>query len=303
MAHQPSQTGDACVPGSSPTETHHAAPAVALERVWAEANWSARAALGPHGQISAYHHRGVWLIEVDGDYSDIAQDVDHSIQLALAESPRGVVVSMLHPPGEAEEESLLDSLASAGRHVRRWPGAPIVIVCRDSHTLAGLNNRPEGRYLGHSSSLLRAWSQILTHDPAPTAHLRLRPDPLAARTARRFLSNTCLDWDMSQHLVAGPIIVSELVTNAVEHANGDVDVFLAENDRSLRIAVRDRNPAPPVTPPLDVESLRGRGLQIVQALSQSTGALPAAGGGKLIWAVLGPDPSSASGAPGLVPPS
>ncbi|HET8982810.1 MAG TPA: ATP-binding protein [Pedococcus sp.] len=245
----------------------------------------------------------MWLIEVDGDYSDIAQDVDHSIQLALAESPRGVVVSMLHTPGEAEDGSLLDSLASAGRHVRRWPGAPIVIVCRDGPTLAALDNRPDGRYLGHSSSLLRAWSQILTHDPSPTARLRLASDPLAARTARHFLSQTCLDWDMGEHLVAGPIIVSELVTNAVEHANGDIDVFLAENARSLRIAVRDRNAAPPVTPPLDVESLRGRGLQIVQALSQSTGALPAAGGGKLIWAVLGPDPISASGAPGLVPPS
>lgn len=303
MAYQQSQTGDTCVPGSPRGEGHHATSAVALERVWAEANWSARAALGPHGQISAYHHRDVWLIEVDGDYSDIAQDVDHSIQLALAESPRGVVVSVLHTPDEAEDGSLLDSLASAGRHVRRWPGAPIVIVCRDGPTLAALNDRPEGRYLGHSSSLLRAWSQILTRDPSPTAHVRLRPDPLAARAARRFLSETCLDWDMSEHLVAGPIIVSELVTNAVEHASGDIDVFLAENARSLRIAVRDRNAAPPVTPPLDVESLRGRGLQIVQALSQSTGALPAAGGGKLIWSVLGPDASSAGGAPGLVPPA
>jgi anti-sigma regulatory factor (Ser/Thr protein kinase) len=303
MAYQRSQAGDACVAGSPRAEGHHATSAVALERVWAEANWSARAALGPHGQISAYHHRGVWLIEVDGDYSDIAQEVDHSIQLSLAESPRGVVVSMLHTPGEAENGSLLDSLASAGRHVRRWPGASIVIVCRDSHTLAALNSRPEGRYLGHSSSLLRAWSQILTHDPSPTAHLRLPSDALAARTARRFLSQTCLDWDMSEHLVAGPIIVSELVTNAVEHASGDIDVFLAENARSLRVAVRDRNAAPPVTPPLDVESLRGRGLQIVQALSQSTGALPAAGGGKLIWAVLGPDAGSASGAGGLVAPA
>ena len=303
MANQETSAGQLRPPGPPPAEEHLTAPLGALERVWSEANWSARAALGPHGQISAYHHRDVWLIEVDGDYSDIAHDVDHSIQLALAESPRGVVVSMLHTPGEAEDGSLLDSLASAGRHVRRWPGAPIVIVCRDTHTLAALNSRPEGRYLAHSSSLLRAWSQILTHDPSPTAHLRLRPDALAARSARRFLSQTCLDWDLGEHLVAGPIIMSELVTNAVEHANGDIDVFLAENARSLRIAVRDRNAAPPVTPPLDVESLRGRGLQIVQALSQSTGALPAAGGGKLIWSVLGPDASSASGTPGLVPPA
>ncbi len=90
---------------------------------------------------------------------------------------------------------------------------------------------------------------------------------------------------MSEHLVAGPIIVSELVTNAVEHAQGDIDVFLAENARSLRIAVRDRNAAPPVTPPLDVESF-GAGT------ADRAGTIPVdrrpsrRWRGKLIWAVL-----------------
>ncbi len=50
MAYQQSQTGDACGPGSLRAEEHHATSAVALERVWAEANWSARAALGPMGR-------------------------------------------------------------------------------------------------------------------------------------------------------------------------------------------------------------------------------------------------------------
>ena len=221
-----------------PAEEHHIAPADALERVWSEANWSARAALGSQQQITAYHHRDARLIEVDGDDSDIAQDVDYCIQLARRRAPerrgqhapharrgRGWVAAGQSGLGRTPRPSLA---RRADRH--RLPRRP---------HLGGAQDSAGGRYLGHSSSLLRAWSQILSHDPRPGPPPPAS-DVLAARSARRFFSQTCLDWDMSEHLVAGPIIVSELVTNAVEHADGDVDVFLAENARFLRIAVRDR---------------------------------------------------------------
>jgi anti-sigma regulatory factor (Ser/Thr protein kinase) len=259
------------------------------ERTWLDATWSARAALGSQGQVTAYRHRGVWLIEVDGDFADVSQDVDLAIQFALAEIPKGVVCSLMHPPGAAGAAGLVEALASAGRHVRRWPGTPIVVVCPDSATSAALARHPDGRLLTQSSSLLQAWAWISAHALEHTAQLHLGCDALTARTARQFLSRTCVMWDLSQHLASGPVIVSELVTNAVQHAGGEVDVFLAEYAGSLRIAVRDRDGASPVTPVLDLESLRGRGLRIVETLAQSSGALPAAGGGKLVWAVLGPD--------------
>ena len=259
------------------------------ERTWLDATWSARAALGSQGQVTAYRHRGVWLIEVDGDFADVSQDVDLAIQFALAEIPKGVVCSLMHPPGAAGAAGLVEAMASAGRHVRRWPGTPIVVVCPDSATSAALARHPDGRLLTQSSSLLQAWAWISAHALEHTAQLHLGCDALTARTARQFLSRTCVMWDLSQHLASGPVIVSELVTNAVQHAGGEVDVFLAEYAGSLRIAVRDRDGASPVTPVLDLESLRGRGLRIVETLAQSSGALPAAGGGKLVWAVLGPD--------------
>jgi hypothetical protein len=254
-----------------------------------DATWSVRAALGSHGQITAYSHGAVRLIEVDGDFEGVAEDLDLAIQFALAESPKGVVCSLMHPPGEAEAAELLEGLASAGRHVRRWPGTPIVVVCEDRATSAALDQRPDGRFLARSSSLLQAWAWISAHEPALRAHQHLGPDALTARAARRFLSRTCVDWNLSQHLASGTLVVSELVTNAVQHAGGDADVFLAAHGGSLRIAVRDRDSSSPVTPALDVESLQGRGLHIVETLARSSGALPAAGGGKLVWAVLGPE--------------
>lgn len=271
-----------------PGEATHE-PSAPSERTWLEATWSERAALGSHGEVTAYCHRGVWLIEVEGDYGAVTEDVDLAIQMALAECPRGVVCSLMRPPQGQGAGQLIDRLASAGRHVRRWPGTPIVVVCHDRATLDALDLRPDGHYLGHSSSLLKAWARISTQESGRTAHQRLSPDGLTSRTARRFLSRVCTDWGLGRHVPSGTIIVSELVTNAVQHAGGDVDVFLAEHAGGLRVAVRDRDSTSPVTPLIDPESLKGRGLRIVQTLAQSSGALPAAGGGKLVWAVLGPE--------------
>ncbi|HEY7720796.1 MAG TPA: ATP-binding protein [Pedococcus sp.] len=246
--------------------------------------------MGSHGEVTAYAQRGVWLIEVEGDFGTLVQDVDLAIQMALAECPKGVVCSLMHPPSGRDADRLLDSLASAGRHVRRWPGTPIVVVCQDPGTLDALDARPDGQYLGRSPSLLRAWARISAQDQGRTAHQRLRPDALTSRTARRFLARACTEWGLDHLASSASIIVSELVTNAVQYAGGHVDLFLAEHAGCLRIAVRDRDSASPVTPVIDPESLKGRGLRIVETLSQSSGALPAAGGGKLVWAVLGAEP-------------
>ncbi|MGN6613031.1 MAG: ATP-binding protein [Angustibacter sp.] len=83
-------------------------------------------------------------------------------------------------------------------------------------------------------------------------------------------------------------MISELVTNAVQHTDGDIDVRLAEHEGRLRVAVRDRGDEPPVTPVRGTDSVSGRGLRIVETLAATSGALPAAGGGKVVWAVLDP---------------
>jgi anti-sigma regulatory factor (Ser/Thr protein kinase) len=111
---------------------------------------------------------------------------------------------------------------------------------------------------------------------------------MAARNARRFLIRCCLDWGLNQHLASGPLVVSELVTNAIQHANTEIDVILAGDGARLRVGVRDRNPAPPVTRVTAPDASGGRGLRVVQALARGSGALPTVDGGKFVWAVLGP---------------
>jgi anti-sigma regulatory factor (Ser/Thr protein kinase) len=242
--------------------------------------------MGATGRVSAYPLRGVWLIEVDPPYDDTADDVDHSIQLALAESPRGVVCSFTGPLAGTAEKAL-DVLASAGRHVADWPAVPVVFAFRDAAATTLLAGRHDADHLGYASSMLHGWTQVLNRRPAHSAHLRLAPGAMAARNARRFLIRCCLDWGLNQHLASGPLVVSELVTNAIQHANTDIDVFLAGDGARLRVGVRDRNPAPPVTRLMAPEASGGRGLRVVEALARGSGALPTVDGGKFVWAVLG----------------
>lgn len=255
---------------------------------WAGANWSAPARLGASGRLAAYPLRGVWLIEVDPPYDDIADEVDHSIQMALAECPRGVVCSLTgkldDTPGEA-----LDVLASTGRHVAPWPATPVVIASREGQAAGLLAGRHGADELSYASSMLHGWTQVMSRKSPPSAHLRLGPGAMAARNARRFLTRCCLDWGLNQQLASGPLVVSELVTNAIQHANTDVEIFLAADRGRLRVGVRDRNPVPPVTRVAGApDASAGRGLRVVEALARASGALPTDDGGKFVWAVLGP---------------
>ena len=262
-------------------------PLIPSERSWADSSWSARVTMGGRQEVTAYQYLGVWLVEVLHTGPDAVDALDLTVQLALAECPAGLACAL--PPEDRADERLVATVGGLGRHVARWPATPIVVVWPDDDGWTAVSERPDGEHLSRSSSLLHAWSQLRRNPGPRSAALGLRRDALAARTARHFLSRTCLDWQVPQHLASGPLVVSELVTNAVQHTGGDVDVHLAEHEGRLRVAVRDRDDRPPVRPVDDPESLAGRGLRIVEALAASSGALPAAGGGKVVWAVLDPE--------------
>jgi len=282
-----SRTGDAG--GSGPGTRRRVRPATAdgQRGSWAGANWSAPARLGSTGRLAAYPLRGVWLIEVDPPYDDTADEVDHAVQLALAECPRGVVVSLTGPLDGTCGDAL-DVLASTGRHVAPWPATPIVLAARDPRATGLFAGRAGTQHLVHASSMLHGWTQVMTRRAPTTAQVRLGPGAVASRNARRFLIRCCLDWGLNQQLASGPLVVSELVTNAIQHANTDIDVVLASHDGRLRVGVRDRSPAPPVTRHAPPDATGGRGLRVVEALARASGAWPTVDGGKFVWAVLGP---------------
>jgi hypothetical protein len=114
--------------------------------------------------------------------------------------------------------------------------------------------------------------------------LHLAAHPTAPRAARNFVTRTLLDWQLTRIIPFASLLVSELVASSSVHAGTAIDLSVVWDRGALRLSVGDHGPALPGQP--SVPKLHGRGLTVVAGLSRAFGVLPAADGGKVIWAVL-----------------
>lgn len=108
------------------------------------------------------------------------------------------------------------------------------------------------------------------------------------RAARAFVVDTCRLWHMSRGIVGDlTLIVSELATNAVEHApNERVTIALLLTADQVWAVVIDQGPRRRVAArQADADDEHGRGLYLVEALAARSGALPARRG-TAVWACL-----------------
>jgi Histidine kinase-like ATPase domain len=226
----------------------------------------------------------VVVLRAVGRLSDIVEELDLATRLALAQGPRGVVCD-LSEVVEVDAPGALRGLAAAGRHPRDWPGVPVAITGLDPRAGGSLSGKPLGGHLMVTASLQQALSCVL-QGPCPAVEsLRLAPHPTAPRAARALVSRTLTDWGLGSHIATAALVVSELVTNAMTHAETDIDVTLSTHRRAIRVAVRDRSPDQPVQQDAGLEE-HGRGLILVAGLSRAWGVLPTADGGKVVWATL-----------------
>jgi two-component sensor histidine kinase len=94
-------------------------------------------------------------------------------------------------------------------------------------------------------------------------------------------------WGLAQLADDASVVLTELVTNSVQHASGEVvDVWLRSDRHRLAIMVGDQSREMPVrADQLNTEDLFGRGLTIVGALSAHWGTYRVQTG-KIVWAIL-----------------
>ncbi|WP_330350728.1 SpoIIE family protein phosphatase [Streptomyces sp. NBC_00582] len=127
--------------------------------------------------------------------------------------------------------------------------------------------------------------------------------PDAVMHARRFTARTLRRWKVPEAADAVLLVVSELVTNALVHTQGPVRLDLVLRGDRVRVGVSDSSPRAPAKPVIvDWESTGGRGLMLVEAMSESSGSVPVAGG-KQVWSeIVVPDGEPAVEARGGVLP-
>jgi anti-sigma regulatory factor (Ser/Thr protein kinase) len=121
--------------------------------------------------------------------------------------------------------------------------------------------------------------------------------PQSARAARRLTRTTLRDWGLAFLAEDAETIVGEFVANAVTHAASldeqprrqtaeNFGLRLVRRTGEVICAVLDPSDCAPVLKaPGSVEE-SGRGLQMVDALSDVWGWSPVAGRGKAVWAIL-----------------
>jgi anti-sigma regulatory factor (Ser/Thr protein kinase) len=132
----------------------------------------------------------------------------------------------------------------------------------------------------------------LADEPPPpgavfAAH-EVTPDPAYVGDARRFLEGTLHDWGIDEETTYTAVLcLSELVTNALIHANAGCTVRVLLDGDVLTTTVRDGGtPDVGSVEPLDDPfRVHGRGLQVVDALATRWGSeLDAVG--TTVWFVL-----------------
>jgi serine phosphatase RsbU (regulator of sigma subunit)/anti-sigma regulatory factor (Ser/Thr protein kinase) len=108
--------------------------------------------------------------------------------------------------------------------------------------------------------------------------------PLARSWAEGWLARRKLPASTTQ-MVA--LVVSELVTNAVRQGDGQIRVTLGEQEHTLLVEVFDSGHRMPVLAESSPESTSGRGLHLVEAVSEAWGVREDLQG-KTVWARISP---------------
>ncbi|PSM38983.1 ATP-binding protein [Streptomyces dioscori] len=114
-------------------------------------------------------------------------------------------------------------------------------------------------------------TMILT-PPRRAFETAIPPDLVHVPQARNAAFAIMRLWDLDPSLADDMrLVVSELVSNAIEHGLGRVGLRITETADEVRIEVSDSNPAPARVSWAQDEDPRGRGLMIVASLADSWG--------------------------------
>ncbi|GAA4945883.1 ATP-binding protein [Actinoplanes utahensis] len=100
-----------------------------------------------------------------------------------------------------------------------------------------------------------------------TAHLDVPLDRGAPAAARHAVTAVLTGWGFHDDdwLDAASVVVSELVTNAVRHGGGCVEVQLEAHGERVIVSVADESSVVPRR--RDPDSLGGRGIALIEAMS------------------------------------
>lgn len=237
----------------------------------------------------------IGLIEVQGALRlETIPRLREATLKVMAAAPSAIVLDLA---GLSNVEELSVSVFPAlGRMAAAAADGELILAAACPTTLAALR-RSAPLYVRVFDTREQAIEAAVRAPARRRVARQLPADPHVGRTARRVLDDVCSRWRLDALRDTALMIVTELATNAVEHAGPPIELCVTVRQQVLRIEMSDRSKSLPtlLDPPADprrttasvptVPQRETHGLRGVERLASRWGVIPTAWG-KTIWADL-----------------
>ncbi|MFJ2745409.1 ATP-binding protein [Streptomyces sp. NPDC087440] len=208
-------------------------------------------------------------------------DAPHALVLPDAGKESGPGPYWLHSPRPGRVHSDAAVLHAALRE-----------ACGDDGPVTGIEEQPPDTV---AEVMCGASSPECTEQPRERPGVAARGQaamafpavPESVRRAREAAARMLAAWRIPRAVDTALLVVSELMTNAVQHTFGQAaELVLTHGSGLLLVEVRDTSSCPPAPVRSVGDAESGRGLHLVHALSTDWGWMPLGTDGKSVWALL-----------------
>ncbi|MER7767152.1 PAS domain S-box protein [Kitasatospora sp. NPDC096140] len=201
-------------------------------------------------------------------------------QACLAVPPGATLLlytdGLVEIPGGDIEAQITELVATVGRAFTGNGGLEAVA----DRVLSAVLPDTDGHYDDVTLLLLQ-----LPAAPLATATTDLPTVPSSVGEARVFLTKTLTTWGCAERTDDACLLLSEILTNSVQHGQGPIELLLRRTSTELTVEIGDRSSQLPHPRLATSDEESGRGLIIVDALADGWGVRPS-GSGKTIWFTL-----------------
>jgi signal transduction histidine kinase len=172
------------------------------------------------------------------------------------------------------------------RAAAAWPGCPVLLCAPHRAVYEALHRMAVSRALPVYPDRARALAAAEKPSSPRRFAARLGGTPAAAVTGRQIVARACQGWDLPHLVDDAQLIITELISNAVRHTEGDLRLLVLLRDRLLHLSVADTSERLPHRMLPDADSGEGgRGLLLIEAVAAAWGSNPTPDG-KVVWATL-----------------
>jgi DNA-binding NarL/FixJ family response regulator len=223
-----------------------------------------------------------------------ASDAEEAVALARDQQPDLMVLDLDVLDGDVTVIDLVHEAA---------PRAKIVVVSGQDPTEHGPDMFTAGAHGVAqrivSPPVLIEEAVALVTEAACSVAAQLAPAVTSPGDARRLASRTIERWGRDDLQETVRLLVSEVVTNAIQHGEGDIEMAIRLTDAGVRVEVHDTSAVLPAVAHRGIEAPTGRGLAIVETLASRWGARTCEVG-KSVWFEVGLDdvPADRPASPG-----